>query len=116
MDPEFYEEIGRRIAAFRRERGWTQIILGDKVGVEPSYITRIEAAGRRPTIDTLRKIAEALGVPFWSLFTDRRLTEDEQPWTRTTRELGDIADGLPTRDLRILMKLAERLRHHASKT
>jgi transcriptional regulator with XRE-family HTH domain len=110
MDIEFYKQMGRRIAAFRREKGWSQEDLGREADVAPSYIARIEIAMRKPTVEIVRKLAVALEVPVWRMFAERRLTADEQEWKRTASDLSRLADDLPARDLRLLTKVAERLR------
>ena len=54
--------IGRRIAEGRRLSGLTQAELAAKVGLAPITIRQYEKGLREPRIDTLRKIAEALGT------------------------------------------------------
>lgn len=65
--------LGERIATLRKKRGWTQGILAEKVGVHSNHITRWETNRMRPSITTLRRIAEALGV------TLDELLDEEQP-------------------------------------
>jgi transcriptional regulator with XRE-family HTH domain len=60
----FMENLGRRIAALRLEKGLTQtqlaVLLGEK-GLDRQVITRLEQ-GANPTIYTLIQLAKALGV------------------------------------------------------
>jgi transcriptional regulator with XRE-family HTH domain len=110
MDIEFYKQMGRRIAAFRHEKGWNQDDLGRESGVATSYIARIEVAMRKPKLEIVGKLAAALGVEVWQLFADRRLTADEQEWKRTARDLSRLAEDLPAQDQRLLIDVAQRLR------
>ncbi|MFA5507831.1 MAG: helix-turn-helix transcriptional regulator [Vulcanimicrobiota bacterium] len=54
--------LGNSIAQFRKERGWTQAELGEKLGVHQSHVTRWENDRVRPRERTLEQIAEALQV------------------------------------------------------
>ena len=61
-----HAEIVRLFAARLRERrlgaGLTQATLARLAHVTPSYIGRLEAAGAAPGIDTLARLAAALGT------------------------------------------------------
>lgn len=48
----------------RVELGWTQQELADKVGLHQESIARIENGGTVPRLDTVFKIALALGMKF----------------------------------------------------
>jgi transcriptional regulator with XRE-family HTH domain len=54
------EHLGRRIAARRHQRGLSQTILARRVGIDPSYLSRIENGKVHPTIRTGLKISNAL--------------------------------------------------------
>lgn len=59
-----YEEIARIVIRYRMELDLTQKELADRMGTSHSAISRIES-GQHPTKpDTLRRLAEALGVRF----------------------------------------------------
>lgn len=62
-------EDEERIAAFRElvhrvrtEAGLTQVELADRMGTTQSAIARMEGGGTRPTLDTLEKLAAAVGA------------------------------------------------------
>lgn len=54
--------LARRVRALRVEHGLTQDRLALMVGVEQSYISRIEAGERSPNFDLLVKLAEAFDL------------------------------------------------------
>jgi transcriptional regulator with XRE-family HTH domain len=61
------ETIGQRIRRFREERGMSPSELAEKAGVAKSYLSTLEHEDksknvRRPSADTLYRIASALGV------------------------------------------------------
>lgn len=55
------EQIGERIAAARKKKGWTQLQFALEANVSPSSITRWEG-GKLPPIRELIRIADVLGV------------------------------------------------------
>ena len=63
-------EIGRRIAALRKQRGWSQSYLASLVGTDQSVLSRIEAAKRRIGARELDRLAKALGVEPATLLPD----------------------------------------------
>ncbi len=106
---DFYEHLGRRIALFRRGLALSQERLGERARVGASYVAHIEIGSRKPTIDVLRRIAEAVDVPLWRLLTEDRLTTDEKAWDAASRDLAAKVHGLPQDDLQALSYLAGRL-------
>jgi transcriptional regulator with XRE-family HTH domain len=63
--------IGTRIIQLRNQKGLTQQELGDRTGLAPSYVSRIENRHLEPRPHTLSKIALALGVPISEIFQER---------------------------------------------
>jgi transcriptional regulator with XRE-family HTH domain len=112
--PEFYVQLGRRIAAFRRGLGLSQERLGERARVGSSYIAHIEIGSRKPTIDVLLRIAGAVDVPLWRLLTDDRFAPDERAWDAASRQLGEDVRGLPQQDLQALSYFAVRLKRGAT--
>ena len=108
--PDFYDELGRRIAAFRKAASLSQEQLGERAVVGVSYVAHIEIGSRRPTLDVLMKLADALDVPLWRLITDDRMAPDEVTWDASARDLAEKVRGLDTNDLHALSYLAERLK------
>lgn len=55
-----FKRVGRRIHDARERMGMTQQRLSDEVDCESRHISAIETGVRRPSIDMLAKISEAL--------------------------------------------------------
>ena len=55
------QRIGRLIASIRKDKGMSQRALGEATGIQPCHIARIELGKYSVGLDTLSKIAEALG-------------------------------------------------------
>jgi transcriptional regulator with XRE-family HTH domain len=62
--------IGTRIIQIRGEQNISQRQLSERSGLASSYLSRIENRRIEPRPKTLRKIADALGVPMSDLFQE----------------------------------------------
>jgi ribosome-binding protein aMBF1 (putative translation factor) len=54
-------ELAERVRLAREKLGITQAELADRIGSTQPAVARLEAGGVSPSLDTLRKIADALG-------------------------------------------------------
>ncbi len=60
--------LGKRIAAFRKLRGWTQAGLAQRLNRSTSWVTKIERGERRvDSMSVLLELARALSVPVYQL-------------------------------------------------
>ena len=58
------KRLGKMLKQRRKEKPMTQAALAEKVGVSQTYIAKLESGDKKnPTVDLLKKIAKALGVP-----------------------------------------------------
>jgi transcriptional regulator with XRE-family HTH domain len=64
--------LGRRVAAYRADRGLKVSELARRVGVSPSLISQIERQQSQPSVSTLFALAEALEVPVDAFFQEGR--------------------------------------------
>jgi transcriptional regulator with XRE-family HTH domain len=63
------DRIGRRLAALRAQKRWTQELAAEKLGVSVVYLRRAEAGKQNFTIRSLLRFAELYRVPLAKLFT-----------------------------------------------
>lgn len=113
MDASWYRHLGARIARLRTGRRMTQEALAERADIGPSYVARIETGTRRPTLDVLGQIADALNVPLHRLVADERAVraaEGQEAWGRSGRVLSSLVLELDDADIELLVKLATRLR------
>ena len=96
-----YRELGGRIAALRKAKGLTQERLAEQVDLNASYLARIEAGARRATLETLLRIAGALGTRIGDFFAPEG--DDGVP-----RELRASLRGLTHDDILLLAQIAAR--------
>lgn len=54
--------FGQKLAALRKERGLTQPQLAELLGVSSPAVDYYERRAKNPSVDTIERIADALGV------------------------------------------------------
>jgi transcriptional regulator with XRE-family HTH domain len=62
--------IGKRIKEIRTSKNIKSIDLAKKAGITSVYLSYIEAGEKIPTLETLEKICDALGITLAELFTE----------------------------------------------
>ena len=70
MENDIKLHLAKRIRQLRKEHGYTQQELAEKAGIDYKHIQRLE--GKKPPaarLDTLEKIANALGVKIEKLMS-----------------------------------------------
>lgn len=55
-------ELGHRITELRKQKGWSQTELANKINLSYPQMSRYEIKGTQPPADTLKKIADVLGT------------------------------------------------------
>lgn len=60
-------EFGRRMAAFREKKGWTQAGLGARCGLTAAGVNHYERGHRSPGVENLVRIADALELTIGEL-------------------------------------------------
>jgi len=66
--PEVYFKLGIRLRELRKQRGLTQEELALQAGLNRAYVGFIERAERRPTIETVERLAGVLQTELHELF------------------------------------------------
>ncbi|MFN3201625.1 MAG: helix-turn-helix domain-containing protein [Bradymonadia bacterium] len=107
-DRELLQAVGARVAAARRDRGFTQESLAEAVGVEPVTLSRWETGDRALSLTTLARVAGALGVGIGDLLdTTRALPKIEV--APEYLELARTYDAMTEPRKALLLKLAREL-------
>lgn len=100
--------IGARVRELRRERGLSVRTLAGRTGFSPSFISQMEAEAVSPSIASLGKVAEELGVSLGQFFSSLEsaprevVRREERPeyesgWSKSKISL--VADDAPGRKL-----------------
>lgn len=59
---EIRHRFADRVRILRKAKGWSQEELADRASIHRTFVSQIERATKRSTIDTVEKVAKALGV------------------------------------------------------
>ena len=60
--------LAGRIKYLRRSKGWSQEQLAERASMQRSYLADLERGYRNPSVRTLVKVANAIGVSISALF------------------------------------------------
>lgn len=82
MEPD-YAQIGKRIAARRKELGLKQTEVCDKAGINDKYLSCIERATSIPSLEVVIRLAQALDTTpdfsFWWAALATKATPGKAP-------------------------------------
>ena len=67
---ELSKLIGQRIRNYRTKQKLSQERLAELSGCHPNYIGQVERGEKNATLESIEKIASALGVPLSQLFEE----------------------------------------------
>lgn len=81
--------VGARIAEARKAKGWTQEELAEQTSLTVRTIQRLENQTNTPRLHTLRSIAQALAIPFETIYTLPDETKSELPRVRSVDTLAE---------------------------
>lgn len=106
--PDPADDIGRRLAALRRDRGVRVTDLAREVGVSAALISQIERGRSRPSVSTLFALARALEVPVDAFFR-----EQHEPAPVRSGPSGETPGegapyGLPPQEARYVVRRGDR--------
>lgn len=68
--------VGNRIRGWRRQRGLTLDALAETTGISKSYLSKLESGKKAPSIATVMKLSEALGVSVGAIFGEQNQETD----------------------------------------
>ncbi len=101
--------LGERIRHYRKQRQLSQAELGRLTDSHPRLISKYENGEAAPSVEKLRKIAEALRVSADALLYDRTPDFDLAGTVRNVRllEMFRIADRMDKKDQEAVMRLID---------
>lgn len=82
--------IGDRLRVLRQAAGLTQEEVAERIEVDASFITKLEAGKRLPSVDTVVRLAGALGVPVARIM---EVLDDTRP-PADPRLIGEVVKSL----------------------
>ncbi len=107
--------LGKRLKTLRKEAGWLQKDVGDKLGISASGYGFYESGKRDPDSETLRLLADIFDVTVDYLLGRSNI---RNPNTSLNSAFHSIStDGLDEKDVEMVKAMVERLKesHKANK-
>jgi transcriptional regulator with XRE-family HTH domain len=89
--PAAVQHFAARLRELRRSRGFSQSELAERAVLTPTYITKLEAGLSSPQLDTVDRLATALGVGMTDLLP---ATAPADPTTTLRQQAHRLADAL----------------------
>lgn len=89
MEKKTLAYLAVNLKRIRKEKGWSQTELAEKIGAHLTHVSRVERGKYTPTIDFVAKAAKALGVSL-----DFLVAEDVEGLQEVRVEDKDLADRL----------------------
>ncbi|MBZ5615900.1 MAG: helix-turn-helix domain-containing protein [Acidobacteriia bacterium] len=69
MPEDLLIRLGERIRRLRKKRGWTQVEMAEKVGIDRSFLADVERGKRNVSVLNLDLMAKGLKVTLSQLFS-----------------------------------------------
>jgi transcriptional regulator with XRE-family HTH domain len=98
------ETFGQRLAQLRKDRGFTQVELAERVGMIQALISDYERSKLRPYADIVARFAEVLEVSADELLGLDKSVKKTKPVNRRFMRRLQALDGLPKRDQDALLR------------
>ena len=73
-----FENFCNMLLKLRKERGWTQTELAERIGISPQSVSKWERAIGYPDVSLFPTIAEIFGIPIGVLFGDATVEADKR--------------------------------------
>ena len=73
MQGSLRHQLGRTVRDLRQAKGLSQERLADEAGIHRSFLYRLERGDVNVSVDTLQRIAQALGVPISQILASAEL-------------------------------------------
>jgi transcriptional regulator with XRE-family HTH domain len=120
--------IGDKLKELRATKKLSQGDIEKRTGLLRCYISRVENGHTVPSVDTLEKMARALEVPMYRLFTDEdriekpKISFSKVEWAHNTKQDANLRpfvkalSRLNDKDQRLLLHLASKMANRASAT
>ena len=86
------QKFGAFIASTRKEKGWTQLELAEKINVTDKAVSKWERGLGFPDIKTIEPLAEALDVSILEIMRSEHLNENQVSTANASEALVNVID------------------------
>ena len=86
------QKFGAFISELRKERGWTQLELAQKLNVTDKAVSKWERGAGFPDIKLIEPLADALGVSVLEIMKSEKIYEPKIPTENANETMSQIID------------------------
>lgn len=108
---DIYQHIGRRVREERQRRGWTQELLAERADSHLSFIGQLERGIKKPSLVTLKKLADAFGIKAGALLDEGVVSKTPS----VERRVGDLLRGYSASQQEFLFRTFRQLARQIKK-
>ena len=112
MSIDLKQAIGARVKIARNARGFSQSNLAEKIDRTKETISNIERAQSAPTIETLERLSNVLGVPMKEFFEGYDSPSTNKKHLELEMEIRESLQALTINELKIAKKQILALTNH----
>ena len=114
-DKLFYQELGKRIAKFRKDQGLTQTQLAEALGISQQTMAHYEVGRLRIAVAQLMNVAKALTVPVEDLLEEapKAAKGKRGPTSKLQQKIEQVST-LPRTKQKLVMEMIDAVLQQAS--
>ena len=86
------QKFGQFILLLRKEKGWTQLELAEKLNVTDKAVSKWERGVGFPDIKMIEPIAEVFGVSILEIMRSEKISEQPIPMESATEAINNVID------------------------
>ena len=107
--------FGRQVRNLRQSKKMSQEELAFKAGLSPAHLGQIERAQKKPTLETIGRLAEALEVPVANLFSCEASVTNETHLNGTIEKINSQLFAMSEEDQKNILRIIRIFRHSHSR-
>lgn len=111
---KFFQELGARVAALRKEQGLTQVQLAELLGISQQLVASYEVGRRRIPVSALPTLAKALAMPIEALLGVSNGAGKRGPTPKLQQQMERL-NRLPKAQQKFVIKMLEGVLSQASR-
>lgn len=108
--------FGRQVRNLRQNRKMSQEELAFKAGLSPAHLGQIERAQKKPTLETIGRLAEALEVPVANLFSCEASVSSETRLNGTIEKINSQLIAMSEEDQKDILRIIRIFRRSRSRS
>jgi len=114
QDKQFYRDLGKRIAQFRKAQGLTQVQLAGILGIAQQTMAHYEGGTLRVAVSLLPPLEKALDVTIAELVNKHEATKNKRgPASKLEQQVAQIRE-LPRAKQKFVSEMLDTVLHQAN--